>query len=315
MSSTADAAVAGTPIRRLAPRGKRPGALTKTKFFFGLAPAAIVLMATILYPLAHSLWLTLESWNLLTNEVRWVGLGNWANLITDPALRQALWVTLVYSGGGVLLQTLIGLALALVLRKAIRVHLPGMNVFRVLVLATIVIAPLIWAFYFRSFFSPSFGLFNQVLTAVGLPAQLWANAASSSLASLIIADTWQWTPFLGTLLLAALLALPSEVLEAAALDGAGWFRSLVHVELPIIRNLVVVIVLLRLIDSVKYIELMYTITQGGPGTSTQTLNFYAFQTGFVQFQMGRSAAIAYVVFGVIMVTTLALIRFTRRSER
>ena len=115
------------------------------------------------------------------------------------------------------------------------------------------------------------------------------------------------------LLLAALLAIPAEVVEAAALDGADWLRSLIHVELPIIKNLMLVVVLLRLIDSVKYIELMYTITQGGPGTSTQTLNYYAFQTGFLQFQMGRSAVLAYVVFGVIMLATLVLIRSTRRS--
>lgn len=296
-----------------AERWHRPGALTRAGFALSLAPAAIVLLATIVYPLARSLWLTLESWNLLTNEIRFVGLRNWTALLSDPSLREALWVTLVYSGGGVLLQTGLGLGLALALRQAIRFHLPAMNVCRVLILAPLVIAPLIWAFYFRSFFSPSFGLFNQVLEFLGIHPLLWANSAGSALVSLIIADTWQWTPFVATLLLAALLSIASEVTEAAGLDGAGWLRSLLHVELPIIKNLVLVIVLLRLIDSVKYIELMYTITQGGPGTSTQTLNFYAFQTGFVQFQMGRSAVLAYVVFGVIMLVTLVLIRLTRRS--
>ena len=313
MTATTTPQPLAAPVRPRPTRGHRPGALTRTKFTLGLVPAAIVLLATILYPLGRSLWLTFHSWNLLTNETRWVGLGNWSDLVSDAALRQALWVTLVYSGGGVLVQTLLGLALALVLRKAIRFHLPATNVFRVLMLAPIVIAPLIWAFYFRSFFSPSFGLFNQILQAVGLPGQLWANDSSSALLSLIIADSWQWTPFVAMLLLAALLAIPAEVVEAAALDGAGWLRSLIHVELPIIKNLVLVVVLLRLIDSVKYIELMYTITQGGPGTSTQTLNYYAFQTGFLQFQMGRSAVLAYVVFGVIMLATLALIRSTRRS--
>jgi multiple sugar transport system permease protein len=312
---TATASTAKMPTTRPAgARGRRPGTLTRTSSLLGLAPAAIILLATILYPLADSLWLTLQSWNLLTNESRWVGLNNWSELLTDPALRQALWVTLVYSGGGVLIQTFLGLGLALALRQAIRLHLPATNLARVLMLAPLVIAPLIWAFYFRSLFSPSFGLFNQMLESIGIPGQLWANGASTALVSLIIADTWQWTPFIATLLLAALLSIRSEVCEAAALDGANWLRSLVHIELPMIRNLVLVIILLRLIDSVKYIELMYTITQGGPGTSTQTLNFYAFQTGFIQFQMGRSAVLAYVVFAVIMLATLALIRFTRRSS-
>ena len=299
--------------RARATRGRRPGAISTKAFLLGLAPAAIVLLGTILYPLAHSLWLTLQSWNLLTNETHWVGGRNWVELLSDDGLRQALWITLVYSGGGVLIQTLLGLGLALALRKAIRLHLPATNVYRVLVLAPLVIAPLIWAFYFRSLFSPSFGLLNQLLQGIGLPPLLWANNSSTALASLVLADCWQWTPFVATLLLAALLALPSEVVEAAALDGAGWFRSLIRVELPVIKNLVLVIVLIRLIDSVKYIELMYIITQGGPGTSTQTLNFYAFQTGFVQFQMGRSAVLAYVVFAVIMLATLMLIRSTKRS--
>jgi len=243
-----------------------------------------------------------------------VGLRNWGALLSDPLLPKALWVTFLYTGLGVLVQTLLGLGLAVAFRQAIRSRMPGTNVSRVLLLGPLVIAPLIWAFYFRSFFSPSFGLFNQVLGLLGIPPLLWVNSPDSALVSLIIADTWQWTPFIAALLLAALLALPSEVLEAAALDGANWFRSLIRVELPMIKNLVLVIVLLRLIDSIKYIELMYTVTQGGPGTSTQTLNFYAFQTGFVEFQMGRAAVLAYVVFAVIMVATLVLIRFTRRSS-
>jgi multiple sugar transport system permease protein len=312
MTATAATNQIATPARPEGSR-RRPGALTRLGFILGLAPAAIVVIATIIYPLAHSLWLTFQSWNLVTNEMHSAGFSNWTGLLTDPQLRQAMWVTLVYTGGGVLLQTVLGLGLALALRQAIRIHLPGTNMYRVLVLAPLVIAPLIWAFYFRSFFSPSFGLFNQLLGLVGIPGLLWANSPGSALASLIFADTWQWTPFIATLMLAALLAIPSEVAEAAELDGANWFRSLIYVELPIIRNLVVVIVLLRMIDSVKYIELMYTITQGGPGTSTQTLNYYAFQTGFVQFQMGHSAVLAYVVFIVIMVATLGLIRFTRRS--
>ena len=302
------------PTRRRHDSERRPGALTTANVLLGLAPAGLVLLAVILYPLAHSLWLTFQSWNLLTNEIRWVGLRNWGALLSDPLLPKALWVTFLYTGLGVLVQTLLGLGLAVAFRQAIRSRMPGTNVSRVLLLGPLVIAPLIWAFYFRSFFSPSFGLFNQVLGLLGIPPLLWVNSPDSALVSLIIADTWQWTPFIAALLLAALLALPSEVLEAAALDGANWFRSLIRVELPMIKNLVLVIVLLRLIDSIKYIELMYTVTQGGPGTSTQTLNFYAFQTGFVEFQMGRAAVLAYVVFAVIMAATLVLIRFTRRSS-
>ena len=314
MTAAAAADAVTRPPRRPSGPQRRPAALTRVGFMLGIAPAVLVLLATILYPLGHSLWLTLHSWNLLTNEIRWVGLQNWTNLLSDPMLGQALWVTVLYSVGGVLIQALLGLGLALLLRRAIRLRLPAMSTFRVLILAPIVIAPLIWAFYFRSLFSPSFGLFNQMLEAVGLPAQLWANSAGSALGSLIIADTWQWTPFLAALSLAALLSLPKEVLEAASLDGASWVRSLVRIELPVIKNLLLVIVLLRLIDSVKYIELMYIITQGGPGTSTQTLNYYAFQTGLVEFQMGRSAVLAYVVFGVIMLTTIVLIRSTGRSS-
>jgi multiple sugar transport system permease protein len=315
MTATTTAPPTASKERPTRTSGHRPGALTTREVLLGLAPAAIVLVAVIIYPLAHSLWLTFQSWNLLTNETRFVGLRNWSGLLTDPLLRKAIWVTLVYSGLGVLIQTLLGLGLALVLRKAIRLRIRGTNVARVLILGPIVVAPLIWAFYFRAFFSPGFGLFNQLLGIVGVQPLLWANSPDTALASLIIADTWQWTPFIACLLLAALLALPSEVMEAGWLDGANWFQSLVRIELPIIKSLVLVVVLLRLIDSVKYIELMYTITQGGPGTSTSTLNFYAFQTGFVEFQMGRAAVLAYVVFGVIMLATVVLIRLTRRSAR
>lgn len=294
-------------------RASRPGAVTRRGLLLGLAPAGIVVFATIAYPLAHSLWLTLQSWNLLTNETRWVGLDNFTDLAGDPELLQATVVTLAYTGGGVIVQTILGIGLAMALRQTVRWRLPGAGLGRVLVLAPLMIAPLIWAFYFRSFFSPSFGLFNDLLGLVGIEPQLWASNKDTALISLVIADTWQWLPFMATLITAALLSLPREVLEAGSLDGAGWLRSLVSIELPMIKNLLLVAVLLRLIDSVKNIELMYVVTQGGPGTSTQTLNYFAFQTGFVQFQMGRSAALAYIVFALIMVVTLVLIRTVRRG--
>ena len=308
--------VAATEARpAIAHHRRRPGALTNRGLILGLAPAALIVAVTIAYPLAHSLWLTLQDWNLLTNQLKWVGLDNFVDLVGDPELHQAIGVTFVYTGGGVLLQTVVGIGLALGLRQTIRWRLPGSGLARVLVLAPLMIAPLIWAFYFRSFFSPSFGLFNQLLGMVGLGPFLWTSDKDTALISLIIADTWQWLPFMATLIVSALLSLPREVTEAASLDGAGWLRSLVHIELPIIRNLLFVAVLLRVIDSVKNIELMYVVTQGGPGTSTQTLNYFAFQTGFVQFQMGRSAALAYIVFGLIMVATLVLIRTMRRGAR
>jgi multiple sugar transport system permease protein len=278
-----------------------------------MAPAVLTLSAIFIYPLGYSFWISLQRWNLISGVKRWTGPQNYLTILRDPSLLGTIRVTLVYSGLSVLLELGLGLALATLVRAGLRRRLKGFPAMRVLLMAPLLVAPLLWAFYFRSFFSPQFGLFNQVLGGLGLPQVLWVNRSDLALYSLVLADVWQWTPFMFSILLAGLLSLPGDVVEAASMDGAGGWAVFRLIELPMLRPVLLVALIMRTIDSLRYLDLVLVITQGGPGTSTEILNYLAYRTSFQEFQIGRGAAYAFIVFVLVMVAAVTLLRLMWKS--
>lgn len=271
-------------------------------------PALFVLALIFLYPLVDAFWISLQRWNLISGVKRWGGLDNYVAIFGDPGFLDVIRVTFVYSVLSVAFEFLLGLGLALAVRTGLRRGLPGFPLIRVLVLAPLLVAPLLWAFYFRSFYSPQFGLFNAILNGIGLPSVLWVNDPDIAIYSLVLADVWQWTPFMFSILLAGLLALPADVVEAARVDGAPGWRILVSIELPMLRPVLLVAILIRTIDSLRYLDLVLVITQGGPGRSTEILNYLAYRTSFQEFQLGKGAALSFIVFALVMVVAGALLR-------
>lgn len=277
-----------------------------------LAPSLICLALIIGYPLVSAISASLYRWNLMSGLHRWHGIGNYLSILTDPETGQVAIITAIYTLLSVALELALGFGLAVLFRQGLARRLAGFPLMRALLCLPIVIAPLIWAFYFRSIYSPQFGAFNIVLGWLGLRPVPWVNSPALALYSLVIADVWQWTPFMFAVILAGLLTLPGEVTEAARVDGASFLQILWRIELPLLRPVLLVAVLLRLIDALKNIDLFIVITQGGPGTSTEILNFYAFNTSFQEFQVGRGAALALIVFVIIMVLVMALLAAMRR---
>ena len=276
-----------------------------------VAPSLLCLAATIGYPLVQAVTTSLYRWNLISGTKRWNGLQNYIDIVQDPETTRVVTVTILYTGLSVAVELVLGFALALAFRKGLQKRLWGFPILRVVLCVPIVIAPLIWAFYFKSMYSP-FGAFNVVLGWFGGEPVPWVNSPHLALYSLIIADAWQWTPFMFAVILAGLMTLPSEVLEAARVDGASWIQVLWWIELPLLRPVLLVAVLLRLIDSIKNIDLVLVITQGGPGTSTEILNFFAYRTSFQAFQVGYGAALALIVLVLILGLVLILLSTLRR---
>jgi ABC-type sugar transport system permease subunit len=308
-SGSSRAAGGGLPAAR---RRGRSGHQRWLAFAF-MAPALVALVAIFIYPLGYSFWLSLLRWNLISGAKRWTGIGNYLQILSDPSLLVTIRVTLVYSGLSVLLEMSLGLALAVLIRAGLRRRLAGFPAMRVLIMAPLLVAPLLWAFYFRSFFSPQFGLFNQALEAVGLPPVLWVNTSDLALYSLVLADVWQWTPFVFSILLAGLLSLPGDVVEAARMDGAGGWAVFRLIELPMLRPVLLVALIMRTIDSLRYLDLVLVITQGGPGTSTEILNYLAYRTSFQEFQIGKGAAYAFIVFAMVLLAAIVLLRMMWKS--
>jgi ABC-type sugar transport system permease subunit len=278
-----------------------------------IAPSLLCLAGIIGWPLIQAISASLYRWNLISGVKRWNGLQNFVDILTAPDMANVVGVTIIYTGLSVLLELVLGLGLALLVRHGLMNKWAGFSAFRVILCIPIMIAPLIWAFYFKSMYSPQFGMFNIVLGWFGIEPIAWVNSPSLALYSLVVADAWQWTPFMFAILLAGLLTLPEEVREAALIDGATRWQILRLVELPLLKPILIVALLLRVIDSLKNIDLIIVITQGGPGTSTEILNYHAYATSFLQFQMGSGAALALIVFVVIMALVLGLMMVLNKT--
>ncbi|MDQ8033060.1 MAG: sugar ABC transporter permease, partial [Bordetella sp.] len=229
-----------------------------------LGPAGIIMAAACLYPLIGALQLGLYDWQIGTpwHAARWTGFAHYARMVHDPAVWHALAVTLLFAVVCVGAEMLIGLALALALETHAQRPLRGTAVFRTLFILPMMVAPIAVGLIWRYLFDAQFGPFNAVLEAFGLPGIAWLADERLAFAAIVIADIWQWTPFVFIMMTAALANLDTSVLEAARIDGANGWQTTLRVKLPMIRNVIVVTLLMRMIDAFRVLEVIYILTFG-----------------------------------------------------
>ena len=280
-----------------------------TPYLF-VAPAALVMALALFYPIGYMIWGSFRDWDpsQSLSETEFVGLANYAKLLVDPAFHASFWVTLVFAFTVVAVEMVIGVGLALLLDRNIR----GMSVLRTLFILPMMIAPVVVGLVWRYMFHQTYGTFNRFLEAVGLPSVDWLG--QNPLLSVIIADIWQWTPFIFILSLAALQSLPRSALEAARIDGATPWQQIIHVKLPLMAPVLIVTMLLRLIDAFKVLEVILVMTGGGPGLSTEILALRIARTAREFRELGEAAAMSNYLLMLLMVLTLGMFAFTRWQE-
>ncbi len=267
-----------------------------------LAPSIIVLLSLILYPLAFALINSFYFWNLQTSPVPlfYTGLDNFKMVFQTTPFVEALKNTIVLSVLGTFVQFWLGIGIALVLNS----HVKGVSVTRALLIMPTTVAPIVVGFLFRYMFAPEGGILSWILKGVGfpVPAEGMMGNARTALLSIGIADTWQWTPFFAIVLYAGLLSLPEEILDAARVDGAGNLSLFWHVILPLIRPVAAFVIMIRFMQLFNSFDLVYVLTRGGPGTASRTLSFNLFQEGLVNYNIGLTAAMTWLI--VIIVTVI-----------
>lgn len=280
-----------------------------TPYLFA-APAAVVMLLALFYPIAYMVWGSFRDWDPSQSlgETDFVGLANYAKLLVDPAFHTSFWVTLVFAFTVVSVEMVLGVGLALLLDRNIR----GMSVLRTLFILPMMIAPVVVGLVWRYMFHQTYGTFNRMLEAVGLPTVDWLG--QNALLSVIIADIWQWTPFIFILSLAALQSLPRSALEAARIDGATGWQQIVHIKLPLMMPVLIVTMLLRLIDAFKVLEVILVLTGGGPGLQTEILALRISRTAREFRELGEAAAMSNLLLMLLMVLTLGMFAFTRWQE-
>src|SRR6478735_875373 len=290
------------------------GTLERQERRFALAlfaPAFLLLLLTTTAPLVFLAWNSLQKLDL---SMPWIsgfaGLDNYAKMGADPRFWNSLFLTVIYTASTVMLQVVVGLSLALLVLQIPK----GQGILRVAAILPIVLAPVVVGLFWRTLvLSPDVGLVDLVTRTLGLGSHNWLGDPQLALVSVIAIHTWQWTPFAFLVLLATLATLPPDVYEAARLDRANSWQRFRHITLPLIRPAVVMVVILRTMTALSAFAAIFAATGGGPGTSTEILNLYAYRTSFAELNIGYGSALAMVLLAITMFVSWLL--FRRRKAR
>jgi multiple sugar transport system permease protein len=267
-----------------------------------VSPAVIFLLALTTFPFVFSLVLTFSNVDITAGLAVHPGTwANWTQLFADSQFWSSVTTTVTFVVVAVVAEFVFGFGLAYILWHDIR----GGILFRVLFVIPMMLAPAAIGFMFRMLYNENIGPLNSILGHLGLPGVPWLSSVHLALYSIVIVDVWEWTPFVMLLLLAGLQAMPIDVLEAAALDGAGRWQTIRSVILPILAPLVTVVILLRMIEAFKVFGRVLIMTGGGPGTSTQTATLYAYFTGLNNFNLSYGSTIAVSL--LVLVTIVATV--------
>lgn len=277
-----------------------------------LAPAAVVLAVALIYPVGYMVWASFLNWNpsQRIGDAEFVGMANYTRLLSDAQFRESFGVTLSFAAVVVSVEMVLGVGLVLLLDRELR----GMTVLRTLFILPMMIAPIVVGLMWRYMYHPTVGTFNRTLTALGFEPVPWLSDPTWAFVSVVVADVWQWTPFIFILSLAALQSLPRSAMEAARIDGATPLQTIVYIKLPLMLPVLIVTALLRLIDAFKVLEVILVMTNGGPGLSTEILSLRIARTASEFRELGTAAAMSNLLLVLLMILTLAMFLFTKATE-
>jgi multiple sugar transport system permease protein len=282
--------------------------ITERSYWAFVLPALVVVTGVIVIPWTFTVWMSLHEWKP-GGAVGFVGLANYQRLTSDPRFVEALWHTLVYSTLAVALPVLLGLVAALVFHEQFPMRGFLRGLFVMPMMATPVAIAVVWTMMFQ----PQLGVLNYLLSLIGVPPQLWVFHPATVIPSLVLVETWQWTPLVMLIVLGGLAAIPTEPYESAEIDGAGYWQKFRFITLPLIAPFLMVAVVIRLIDALKSFDIIFAITQGGPGTASETINLYLYQTAFAYYDIGYGSAIAAVFFVLIVALSLLALMLRTRT--
>lgn len=292
--------------------GRRPRsrAATRVGWLFA-APALAVYIVFQLVPLIGAFILSFSNWSGI-GPINFIGFRNYANALHDTAAHAALEHTVIYAAGTTVAKMVVGLGLALLINKGIRILAAYRTVLFLPALMSFVAVGLLW----NLIYDPSVGLVNHVLSGIGIDTThlTWLGSKSQALPALMIVEVWKWTGYHMVIFLAGLQTIPGVLYEAAAIDGAGAWTRLRHVTIPSLRPITTLNLVIAVAGGLNVFDLVYVTTNGGPYGSTQTVMTYVYQEAFSNYNFGFAAAMACLLFVIVAIVTVALLRLLRPSN-
>jgi multiple sugar transport system permease protein len=295
--------------RHHSPRGR----FQERSFKYVLAaPSILVLLLIGLFPFVYLLVVSFQNITMMEVDTGFVGLRNYATLLRDARLWQALLHTVILTVIALPIELVLGLALA----QLFLAPLPGRQIFIALLVLPVVVSPIVSGATWSLMFDNRFGPINQIIGWIAgrETTLLWTINPDLVYPAIIAAEVWQWTPFMFLLLLAALGNVDSSQLEAAALDGAGYWRTFWRITLPAIWPVMAIAILIRVLDLFRLFDVVWALTKGGPGTRTETISTFTYVKGFQQFEISYTAAVALLVIVVLSVAVFAALKRVELSR-
>lgn len=289
------------------PLGRRFGLFVDRRFKYLLVwPAVLAILLVGLFPLVYSLAVSFQRIDMFGEDTSFQGLLNYARLVSDTRFWEALGHTLIFTGIALPLELLFGLLMALLFID----RLPGRQIFVGLLVLPVVISPIVAGATWRLLFDNRFGPINQIIGwFTEEPATLlWIVDPNLVYPAILIAEVWQWTPFMFLILLAALSNVDPSLMEAAEIDGASYWHSFFRIVLPAIWPVMMIALLIRGLDLFRLFDVVWALTRGGPGTSTETVSIYAYIQGFQQFEISYTAAMAFLIIVLLSVLVIVALR-------
>ncbi len=271
-------------------------------------PALVVVLAIIVFPWLFTIWMSFNEWKV-GSPTTFVGLANYVRLPNDPRFVEAVGHTVVYTALSVLLPVILGTFAAVVFHA----KFPFRGILRAIFIMPMMATPVAIALVWTMMFHPQLGVLNYLLSLVGIGPQLWVFHPATVIPSLVLVETWQWTPLVMLIVLGGIAALPTEPYESAQIDGAGIWQMFRYITLPLILPFVFIAAMIRTIDAVKSFDIIFAITQGGPGSASETINVYLYSVAFVYYDLGYGSAIAVIFFALIIVLAAVLLYLRQRT--
>jgi multiple sugar transport system permease protein len=271
-----------------------------------VGPAIFVLLLIGVFPLVYLLMVSFQGITMTETSTDFIGAANYKQLFDDARLWQALAHTVIITAIALPLELALGLAMAQLFLD----RLPGRAIFIALLVLPVVVSPIVSGATWALLFNHRFGPINQIIGWIAGKETilLWTINPNLVYPAIIAAEIWQWTPFMFLLLLAALGNVDRSQLEAAAIDGASWWRTFSRIVLPAIAPVMTVAILIRGLDLFRLFDIVWALTQGGPGTMTETISVFTYVKGFQQFETSYTAAVALLVIVLLSALVMFMLR-------
>jgi len=289
----------------------RPGFLTRRRrsYVLFIVPALVAVGAVIIFPWLFTVWMSAFDWTI-GSAAHFIGLENYTKLATNQRFHEAIIHTLYFTLLAVVVPLILGTVAALIFHREFPMRGLLRSVFTMPMMATPVAVALVWTMMFH----PQQGVLNYLLSLVGLPPSLWVYSPTLVIPSLVLVEIWHWTPLVMLIVLGGLAALPTEPYESARLDGASEWQLFRYITLPLLAPFLVVAAVIRTIDGVKAFDTIYVISQGGPGTASETINLYLYLQAFAFYNVGNASAVVVVFFAIILALALLLLYVRERAK-